>query len=334
MTIKEESSFLQGVESRLDSLFPEDTKPIRQKNIDASPMTVEEVAADVKRQNIMEIQDIQETNREAEVSSGEHRMQDRSSFVSEIEKRFSAIFGDDNKNVSAVTETEKTDNIKITAQTDKEENKNSDKSLGGLSLPALSALHAPLKNMKSIVLSVKWEINDQILEQLENEVNKLDLLYVGDRIIRGFLRILRFVGRYVRVRGVSSNQDAVNLLLSVYDHLEKVMISEGMTEAKKHIFLIDSIKQYRSWVENTDLRDQIETQSPEADVQDILIPIQPTPIDEMPPLRDENVERVIATMKDLPPHEAFAYALDEMKKTFQAELDAMKEEIRILKNAE
>ena len=201
-------------------------------------------------------------------------------------------------------------------------------------MPASSGLHAPLKNMKSIVLSVKWEINDQILAQLENEVNKLDLLYTGDLIIQGFLRILRFVGRYVRVRGVSSNQDAINLLLSVYDHLEKVMISEGMTEAKKHVFLIDSIKQYRSWVESTDLKDQIETEAPEANVQDILIPIQPIPIDEMPPLRDEDVERTIAVMKDLPPHEAFAYALDEMKKTFQAELDAMKKEIRILKNAE
>ena len=334
MTIKEESSFLQGVESRLDSLFAEDTKPIKEKDINAPHATAREFAADVKPENIRAILDFKETNGEAEVSPGELRMQDRSSFVSEIEKRFSAIFGDDDKNASAVTETEKTDNIKITAQMDKEENKNSDKFLGDLSLPALSGLHAPLKNMKSIVLSVKWEINDQILEQLENEVNKLDLLYVGDRIIQGFLRILRFVGRYVRVRGVSSNQDAVNLLLSVYDHLEKVMITEGITEVKKHIFLIDSIKQYRSWAENTDLRDQTETQAPEANVQDILILSQPTSIDETPPLRDENVERAIAAMKDLPPHEAFVYALDEMKKTFQAELDAMKEEIRILKNAE
>jgi len=310
MTIKEESSFLQEVESRLDSLFAEDTKPIKEKHIDTPQTTVEEVATDVKHENIREILCLKGTNGKAEVSSGELQMQDRSFFVSEIEKSFSAIFGDDDKN------------------------KNYDKSLGDLSLPASSGLHEPLKNMKSIVLSVKWEINDQILAQLENEVNKLDLLYTGDRIIQGFLRILRFVGRYVRVRGVSSNQDAVNLLLSVYDHLEKVMVSEGMTEAKKHIFLTDSIKQYRSWVENTDLNDQIETQAPEANVQDILIPIQPTPIDEMPPLRDENVERAIAAMKDLPPHEAFAYALDEMKKTFQAELDAMKKEIRILKNAE
>ena len=310
MTIKEESSFLQGVESRLDSLFAEDTKPIREKHIDTPQTTVEEGAADVRRENIREIPYLKETNGKAEVSSGERQMQDRSSFVSEIEKSFSAVFGDDDKN------------------------KNSDKSLGDLSLPVSSGFHASLKNMKSIFLSIKWEINDQVLEQLENEVNTLDLLYTNDRIIQGFLRILRFVGRYVQVRGVSSNQDAINLLLSVYDHLEKVMISEGMTGAKKHIFLIESIKQYRSWVENTDLNDPIEIQASEANVQDILISMQQSPINEMLPSRDDDVDRAIAAMKDLPPHEAFAYALDEMKKTFQAELDALKEEIRILKNAE
>jgi len=38
-------------------------------------------------------------------------------------------------------------------------------------------------------------------------------------------------------------------------------------------------------------------------------------------------------MKDLPPEEAFAYALEEMKRTFQTEIDTLKEEIRLLKNA-
>ena len=55
MTIKEESSFLQGVERRLDSLFAEDTKPIKEKEIDTPQTTVEEVVADVKHKNIREI---------------------------------------------------------------------------------------------------------------------------------------------------------------------------------------------------------------------------------------------------------------------------------------
>jgi hypothetical protein len=52
-----------------------------------------------------------------------------------------------------------------------------------------------------------------------------------------------------------------------------------------------------------------------------------------PPARDADLEKAIAAMKDLPPEEAFAYALEEMKRTFQTEIDTLKEEIRLLKNA-
>jgi len=67
---------------------------------------------------------------------------------------------------------------------------------------------------------------------------------------------------------------------------------------------------------------------------EIPVPPEPAPLAEMMvPAQDEDVERVVAAMKDLPPPEAFAHALTELKKTFQAEIDALKEEIRLLKNA-
>jgi len=266
-----------------------------------------------------------------------------------------------------------------------------------ISLPSAAVLQSQLKDLKSIVLSLEWEINDQILEQFEGEVNKLYLFYTGDRILQGLLRILRFVGRYVRVRGASSNQGSINLLMSVYDHLEAVMVSEGMTEANKHIFLMESIKQYQSWVESADIDSPVEMQAPETPVDEVKplemessegniheeqkeevadiqvaeektfaeavidkpagdelsvrevagedkiewgskeqgspVQTQPASIDEMPPpAHNEDEEKLIAAMKDLPTHEAFAYALDELKKTFQTEIDALKEEIRRLKN--
>jgi hypothetical protein len=440
MAIKEESAFLQEVESRLDSLFSEDTKPINEKDPGVLQTAVKEEAVDSETDDIREIPTLKETSRETEIalselstpdqpspakdavagieedileiptlketirqaegSSEPIQTQDKSSFISEIEKRFSAIFGDNDKDVMALTEAEKPVDVeKIMAQAGEEEGKKSDELLGDISLPSSSVLHSPLKEMKSIVLSLEWEINDQILEQLEDEVNKLYLFYTGDRIIQGLLRILRFVGRYIRVRGVSSNQDSINLLMSVYGHLENVMVSEGVTEAKKYVFLMESIEQYRLWAGSTDLESPVEAQAPETGIdevkpleletsedkflqdqkgeatpftdiriaeekpfvedvidqaavgepslrasagedkielagkdRDILFQAPPAPADEVPPVRDEDVERMIAAMEDLPPHQAFAYALVELKKTFQAEIDALKEEIRILRN--
>jgi len=399
MKMKEESPFLQGVESRLDSLFAEDTQPIKEKDSDPPQAAVQEVASDAKEDS-RGILDIKETSHKSEISSDPNQTQDKSSFISEIEKRFSAIFGDEDKDVSAVTGTAEPDDLKkIIARTGQEEISNPDQSLGNLALSSSSILHSPLKDMKSIILSIEWEINDHILEQLEDEINKLYLLYTGDRIIQGFLRILRFLGRYIRVRGVLSNQDSINLLLFVYDHLENVMVSEGMTETKKHIILIDNIKKYRAWVENTDLETIEETQVPETiadEVQssvvepledkslkdqiaeiktiaaievaqeeplaeaiidkaeepplrdpdeedkaefaiiesDVLVQTQPIPITETPLFASSGeMEDAIVAMKDLPPHEAFAYALEELKKTFKSELDTLKEEVRILKSA-
>jgi len=402
MKMKEESSFLQGVESRLDSLFAEDNQPIKEKDSDPPQATVQEVASDIIQEDVQDVPVVTDASLHSEVSPDPIQTQDKSSFISEIEKRFSAIFGEDDKQTSVAKETEAPDDLKmIIADAEQEESKKVDQSSDYLSSPPSTVLNSPLKEMKSIILSIEWEINDTILEQLEEEINKLYLLYTGDRIIQGFLRILRFLGRYVRVRGVHSSQDSINLLLFVYDHLENVMVSEGMTESKKHIILIDNIKKYRAWVESTDLEPRKETQVP-ADITaevkppdveplegkfsledqgteikssvdvpvaeepivlaefdkvvaeepflhetgqedkteyavrepDIVVPTPPIAMAETTsPALGENVENTITAIKDLQPHEAFVYALEVMKKTFQAELDALKEEIRILKSA-
>ena len=414
MKIKEESSFLQGVESRLDSLFAEDLQPLVEKD-SVPPQTAVQELPPVVKEEAQEIPAVAETSRKSDVLSEPVPAQDKSSFISEIEKRFSAIFGEDDKGVKAVAEPAKLNELEdISATAEPEEIKPAGLALEDLSSSSSSVLHSPLKDMKSIILSIEWEINDTILEQLEDEINKLYLMYTGDRVIQGFLRILRFLGRYVRVRGVHSTQDSINLLLYVYDHLESVMVSEGMTEAKKHVIINDSIKRYRAWVESVDLEapsreiPALESESaadkfqipepskeqfseewkaaeepladtrtpfepiaeippkpiaevslqPIADISfekaveepfqrlsaqreepafkelDIVPPAPPTVIEEIKPQASAtDIEKAVAAIKDLPPHEAFIYAVEEIKKMFQSELDALKEEVRILKNA-
>ncbi len=415
MKIKEESSFLQGVESRLDSLFAEDLQPLVEKDSDPPQAAVQELPpVAVVKEETQEIPAIAEPNHKSDVLSEPVPTEDKSSFISEIEKRFSAIFGEDDKGVKAAAETAKRDDLENINAAEPEEIKPAGLALEDLSSSSSSVLHSPLKDMKSIILSIEWEINDTILEQLEDEINKLYLMYTGDRVIQGFLRILRFLGRYVRVRGVHSTQDSINLLLYIYDHLESVMVSEGMTEAKKHVIISDSIKRYRAWVESVDLESPSreiparESESvpdkypitepseeqfseewkadeePSADIRtrlepiadvplkpiaevslepiadvpfekaveepfqrfsaereepafiepEIVPPAPPTVIEEITPqARGTDIEKAVAAIKDLPPHEAFIYAVEEIKKKFQSELDALKEEVRILKNA-
>jgi hypothetical protein len=383
MTNHDPSSFLQAVESRLDSIFGEDAKPPQPKNSGALPTAGEDTVSVTV--------DMREVHGEAEASAAEPearealssaedavagtkenvlaapvdeeadqasaqpaQVQDRSAYLSEIDKRFAAIFGDDDKKAGVAADTPKPDDLQGgMARVDRVEDKDADQFLEGISLSSSSILESPLKDLKSIMLSLEWEVSDSMLAQLDDEVNHLEPLYAGDPIIQGFLRIIRFVERTIRVRG-AAGQDAMNLLLSVYDHLENVLVPERMTEAEKHHFLMESIRQYQSWVEEVDLEDPVAAQTPVMSI-DELKPLEmeapedkflkdqkreetifaPVPVVEEtpPPAHDADLEKAIAAMKDLPPEEAFAYALEELKKTFQTEIDALKEEIRLLKNA-
>jgi hypothetical protein len=365
-------------ESRLDSLFGEDTKPAKEEAPGASPSDMEGETVSVKTESTWAMEEnreapaSEETNRKMEVVADELPAQDRfQPTAAEIDKSFLEIFGDDEKHRAAEETDENLEDMAVIAQAAQKECTVSD-------FPAI-------ENLKSVVLSLEWEINDRILQQLEDESNKLYLLQPGDRIAQGLLRILRFIGRYLQVKGESSNQDSVNLLLSVFDHLENVMVSEGMTETEKNEHLMESIKQYRYWVERTDLESPAGTQAAEtflhesrtlemessedkvheeqewketpladihmddekpsaaeidkaADEETFrrewapLVQTPPISRDEMQPAYNGDVERTIETIKDLPPHEAFAYALEELRKTFQTEIDALKEEIRFLKN--
>jgi hypothetical protein len=407
MKMKEESTFLQGVESRLDSLFAEDDQPQKAKGSEPVHTEIPEAPASVEA-------DVTEGSYTVEKTAGQTEelkqedvapAQDKSEFMTEIEKRFASIFGPDEKETGTAVEPDEQKDLKRIIDEASPEGGDFGEQAEGFTFLPSAVYSSPLKDMKSIILSIEWEINDDILAQLEEEINKLYLLYTGDRAIQGVLRILRFLGRYVRVRGVRTSQDSINLLLSIYDQLENVMITDGMTESRKQAILVDNIRKYRVWVKDVDLaggkedaageaadeeipvltqemetwedrpvvdeKEEIQNMVESQDVEqpavepvveeslkeepvistagqeayiaeealETSIPAafvveEPVAADEIQiPPPEQEIESTLEVMKELPPHEAFVYAIEEIKKNFQAELDALKEEIRLLKNA-
>lgn len=327
MKNNEESSFLQGVESRLDSLFAESTPKITEKDSKPSQATVQNVAPAMK-EDIPEPQKVKAPEVEPEPSPEPIQSTDKSQFISEIEKRFSAIFGEEEKkDAYAAREVEKPAQVvdkiesvgpegKIAPAEPLEEiappppsefhsplddvsaapSSEFHSALDDLSATTTTSIYnSPLKDMKSVILSIEWEINDHILEQLEDEINKLYLTFTGDRIVQGFLRIIRFLGRYVRVRGQMSSQDSINLLLSVYDHFENVMVTDKMPEAQKYTILLDNIKRYRTWVDSTDLHDfEVAKEAEEAEitaaVKEEVKPSEVKPLGEEQPVLEKKEE--------------------------------------------
>ena len=212
-----------------------------------------------------------------------------------------------------------------------------------------SIWYSPLKDLKSTVLSIEWEISDQIMVKFDKEVSKISNLFAEDKIILGFLRILRFLGRYIKAKGIEAHFVSVKLLLSIYDDLERVLLTRDMAETKKHAILLEDIKKYREWVEAVDLvireedRQDGEEMPPadakktiyEIDREDvitapsILSRIQETTGEDTIPPSKEKKGASFAVTEEITPHEAFACALDEIKKVISAEFSALRAELKL-----
>jgi len=339
MASHEESSFLEAVESRLDSIFGADSKPAR-KTDSGIPEEIGDGAADGLREDSL-------SPGTGKASSVLGPKEDRSAFLSEIDKRFEAIFGDETPPAREAQRASEPDDLKeLTARAEAEESAKEERLSEGLTLfPSLSA-DFPLKNLQTIVLSLEDRMNESGLERLDDEVCRLDRLLESDPVLQGLLRILRFAGRYIRVKDDRFGGDAAALLFSVYRRMEQATGGEEMAQEAKRRLLQESIEQYQAWVENADLEKRIEPEAPRGmtdgerarDAERRNVPMDEMPVarirvveDKSPPSGSWDAERLAGAMKDLPPHEAYALALAEMKKTFQDEIAVLKEEIRLLK---
>ncbi len=338
MPSHEESSFLEAVESRLDSIFGSDSKPVRQ----ADPGSAQETTTGEG------LRDDSFSPQTENLSSDPAPTGDQSAFLSEIDKRFDAIFGEEASPVRA----EPDDLKELTAGARRGEGAQEESLSEDLTLFSSSLPDFPLNHLQNIVFSLEARMSDSGLERMDEEVGRLGRIYEDDPIILGLLRILRFVGRYIRVKGARSGSDALHLLFSVYSRLELVAGGVEMAQETRRHFLKESIAQYQSWVEGADLEKRFESEvsedmmngeragetEPSGDRLRKNALMEEMPVarirvveDRTPSARSREAERLAEAMKELPPHEAYALALAEMKKSFQDEIAVLKEEIRLLK---
>jgi hypothetical protein len=241
------------------------------------------------------------------------------------------------------------ENIGETVSPDQEDDKAKrfDQLFGEL-VTSNSIMYSPLKDLKSTVLSIEWEVNDEIMERFDNEVNKLTDIFAENTIVLGFLKILRFLGRYIRVKGVDAHYVSVKLLMSVYDNLEKVLLTKEISDAQKHKLLRDEARKYREWVETVDLAAtrEVELQKEETYGEERKEAIYRKDEDrastthaafsekhhDLPKeetVREAKKAAAVAEGTEMSPHEAFIFALDEIKKVISAEFSALRAELKL-----
>jgi len=104
---------------------------------------------------------------------------------------------------------------------------------------------SPLMQLKSIILSLDWEINDEILQELADELEKLESSYQSDKVAEVYLQGLHKLGGYIRTKGAYAHPNSIKLLLTFFYNFEKIISSPNITEEEITQLLTGDVRKFR-----------------------------------------------------------------------------------------
>jgi hypothetical protein len=166
----------------------------------------------------------------------------------------------------------------------------------------------PLRDLKTVILSIDWEITDEVMTSFVEQVAVLQDKYRSDKIVLVFLQLLGSIGEYIRTHLGQSHPDAFKILTSLFSELEKIVQSEDLTEVEKKRILSIELGKYK----------KLKTQ---------LIPSKAQPDD----------RRTVAATTDDRPEAGGGQlevlkAIEDLKGFIQRELRILREEIKNLRD--
>jgi len=206
------------------------------------------------------------------------------------------------------------------------------------------AAHYPLSELKNLILSIDWEITDDVLEKFLQQIQDLKLTYKHDKIVLTFLQILNSLAQYIKTNRAKSHPKTFKILNSVFASLDKVVLSRDMAETAKKKILWSEMKRYkelRTYISQGKTAAQpkakAKTEKPEivktTEDQPLTLTepsAQPSEVEiSESPVIDQGPEPDVVTLRQ-PSVETLAEAVEEIKKYIHDEISVLKKEINAL----
>lgn len=103
----------------------------------------------------------------------------------------------------------------------------------------------PLKELKSTILAIDWEITDDVLETFIEQVDELLSQFADDKVIHTLLKLLKSLGKYVRAHKSKAHPDTIKRIMAVYAALEESVTNDGMSRSEKERILLEEVRQFQ-----------------------------------------------------------------------------------------
>jgi hypothetical protein len=182
--------------------------------------------------------------------------------------------------------------------------------------------HYPLSELKNLILSIDWEITDEVLEKLLQQIEDLNMTYAHDKTVLTLLRILNSLGVYIKKNQAKAHPKTFKTLNSVFSSLDKVVLSKDMKAGDKKKILNVEMDRYKK------LRIQIAHSKAEKKKRQEPGGNSPDSFFQTPNF--EKKEFMNTEQIQEPSSEAIVKAVEEIKQYIHAEIEALKAEIKSL----
>jgi flagellar biosynthesis regulator FlbT len=183
---------------------------------------------------------------------------------------------------------------------------------------------SPFAELNAIVLSIDWEITDDIMQKFITETNRLRAVFKSDEVINKLLQLHGSVGKYISSKKVNAHPDSIKLLHSIFVSLQKLTHTPQIDRDEKKQILtkeINSFKALKSHIISTKSTQPGITKDPvDKKNQKEALPgvstMQDTDATITPVLEEESGE-------------AFASAINDLKQLIRNEFAALRKDMKL-----
>jgi len=192
----------------------------------------------------------------------------------------------------------------------------------------------PFRILKSIVLSMDWEINDEVLSKFIEQIDGLKDTYKEDKILLLFLQILRSLGIYIKAKKGGAHPNAFKIVNSVFTRLEKVVLSKSLSEASKKKMLfaeLSKFKELRGQIARSDSDRAKKKQAAKEIVKKKKIPEAGQVPAMVHKKEDVQVGFTAPGMQVYEGKDLFMNAVEDIKNLIRSEFAVLREDLKLLK---
>ena len=201
--------------------------------------------------------------------------------------------------------------------------------------------HYPLAELKNLILSIDWEITDEVLNNLIQQLKDLQLTYKHDKIVTTFLQILNSLGNYIKTHRARAHPKTFKILNSVFASLDKVVLAKDMTETAKKKILRAEMNRYKELrtqiAKNKTAVAQRKKTSKPAISEALKIeekeeaPVVAEAESSVKPADAVDEELIVPDQPQVAAVTTLAEAVEEIKRYIHTEISAIKQEIQSLR---